>query len=229
MKSLKPMLLANSLNGFEVHATDGSIGRINDFHFDDRGWEITHLVIDLGGWIEAHKVLISPRMVGSADWRKKQIAVNLSRDQIRHGPDLSTEMPIALQLENKMYAIQQNAFLWPEMYASLPIEAQNLTVEAQRKFDKHIHSTRTLQGIVITSEDGKPLGSVRDFLIDTIDWKVNFLFIKSSDARIFIADPQIITHINLDRRTIVIHQSKEDQPDWVEYDPHHMAVMSLEG
>lgn len=44
--------------GSSVIATDGEIGKIRDFLFDDRSWTICHLVIDLGTWLNRREVVL---------------------------------------------------------------------------------------------------------------------------------------------------------------------------
>ena len=42
----------NDLKGFTIGATDGEIGRVEAFYFDDTSFTIRHLVVDTGGFIE---------------------------------------------------------------------------------------------------------------------------------------------------------------------------------
>jgi hypothetical protein len=44
-----------------IVATDGEIGKVEDFYFDDRSWTMRYLVADTGNWLLGRKVLISPR------------------------------------------------------------------------------------------------------------------------------------------------------------------------
>jgi len=48
------------LEGYAIGATDGTIGHVKDFHFDDEAWVIHNLVVDTGTWLSSRKVLISP-------------------------------------------------------------------------------------------------------------------------------------------------------------------------
>ena len=47
--------------------TDGEIGKLDDFYFDDKSWTIRYLVADTGNWLLGRKVLISPIALGKAD------------------------------------------------------------------------------------------------------------------------------------------------------------------
>ena len=46
-------MLANSshLKGFVIQATDGELGTVEHFYFDDESWAIRYLVVDAGGWL----------------------------------------------------------------------------------------------------------------------------------------------------------------------------------
>ena len=54
----------NDFRGFGIRAIDGTIGRVEDFYFDDRAWVIRHLVVDAGTWSSSQKVLLSPTSIG---------------------------------------------------------------------------------------------------------------------------------------------------------------------
>ena len=36
------------LQGYAIRATDGIIGKVDDFYFDDRAWTVRYLVVDTG-------------------------------------------------------------------------------------------------------------------------------------------------------------------------------------
>ena len=43
------------LRGYAIRATDGVIGRVDDFYFDDEDWGVRYLVVDTGGWLSGRK------------------------------------------------------------------------------------------------------------------------------------------------------------------------------
>ena len=58
------MLFAVSgLIGCPIAASDGRIGAVKDFLFDDRSWRIRWVEVDTGGWLPGRKVLIHPSAV----------------------------------------------------------------------------------------------------------------------------------------------------------------------
>ena len=52
------------LYGDKLGASDGEIGQVKDFYFDDQDWVIRYLVVDTGTWLTERQVLISPRVLG---------------------------------------------------------------------------------------------------------------------------------------------------------------------
>ena len=58
--------LISELTGYTISASDGEIGQVEDFYFDDQHWTVRYLVVDTGGWLVGRKVLISPISIGRA-------------------------------------------------------------------------------------------------------------------------------------------------------------------
>ena len=43
---------AKTLKGYSIQSTDGeTIGKVNEFYFDDRHWTIRYLVAETGTWL----------------------------------------------------------------------------------------------------------------------------------------------------------------------------------
>lgn len=56
------------LRGYIIHATDGEIGKVDQFLFDDETWTIRYLVVNTGNWLLKKLVLISPIALEKPDW-----------------------------------------------------------------------------------------------------------------------------------------------------------------
>jgi hypothetical protein len=76
------------MRGYHVHATDGSIGHVDDFLVDEETWAVRYLVVDTSNWIGGRSVLVSPSVVLSIDSPASKIEVTLTRDQIKSSPSL---------------------------------------------------------------------------------------------------------------------------------------------
>src|SRR5687767_10499755 len=89
----------NSLRGYAIQATDGEIGHVDQFYFDDGTWTIRYLVADTGGWLIGRRVLISPIALGDTDWQEQRLHVKLTRSQVENSPDIETDKPVSRQQE----------------------------------------------------------------------------------------------------------------------------------
>jgi hypothetical protein len=72
------------LEGFEVAAIDGDIGKI-----DEATYEVgsAYLVVDTGPWIFGKKVMLPARAVEALDLDARKVVVNLTKDQIKGSPE----------------------------------------------------------------------------------------------------------------------------------------------
>src|SRR3954469_10555939 len=87
------------LRGYAIHATDGVIGHVDDFYFDDEAWAIRYLVVETGTWLPRRQVLISPLSIGHPDWSAQLLPVSLTKAQVRDSPDIDTRVPVSRQHE----------------------------------------------------------------------------------------------------------------------------------
>jgi uncharacterized protein YrrD len=82
--------LAQKIAGATVSGTDGEIGTLEDFYFEEAGWNVRYLLVDTGSWFDGKRVLLSPSAV-QGDWGRAGVHVNLSRDDVRNSPALDDE------------------------------------------------------------------------------------------------------------------------------------------
>ena len=74
----------NDLVGYDVEATDGSIGKIDEATTEASS---SYLVVDTGFWIFGKKRLIPAGVVSSVDHDSKNVYVDLTKEQIKSAPD----------------------------------------------------------------------------------------------------------------------------------------------
>ena len=85
----------------KLGASDGEIGHVSDFYFDDKSWVVRYVVADTGSWLPGRQVLISPRAFGNIHQTGKVLSVNLSRKQIESSPVISSYKPVSRQYEEE--------------------------------------------------------------------------------------------------------------------------------
>lgn len=101
--------------GNKLGASDGEIGHIKDFYFDDQNWTIRYLVADTGIWLPGRQVLISPHsLTHSIQWQNST-SVNSNNQPSMESKTLSKllEESIAecadLKMENEKLRRDLNA------------------------------------------------------------------------------------------------------------------------
>ncbi|HJR89376.1 MAG TPA: PRC-barrel domain-containing protein, partial [Aeromicrobium sp.] len=70
---------------YEVHATDGHIGKV-DKASNDVG--ASQIVVDTGPWIFGRKVLLPAGTIDRVDDAEGKVYVDLTKDQIKASPEL---------------------------------------------------------------------------------------------------------------------------------------------
>jgi hypothetical protein len=75
---------ARDLAGWDVEATDGHIGKIDEAS-DEAG--SSYLVVDTGFWIFGKKRMLPASVVERVDTDARRVYVNLRKDEIKAAPD----------------------------------------------------------------------------------------------------------------------------------------------
>ncbi len=84
------LFVLSVLKGFTVAASDGKIGTVDDFLFDDQSWRLRWLVVDTGAWLPGRKVLVHASAIGEPDPARQELPVKLTKAQVEGGPDFSS-------------------------------------------------------------------------------------------------------------------------------------------
>ena len=84
------------LTGFEVRATDGTIGTVDKATYDVGA---SYIVVDTGPWIFGKRVLLPAGVIQRVDRDGGIVHVGRSRDEIVSAPELETEAVTAPYLE----------------------------------------------------------------------------------------------------------------------------------
>jgi hypothetical protein len=93
---------ASNIHGFAIVASDGPLGTVSDFLFDDASWLIRWLVVDTGNWLSGRKVLLPPSVLGHLDELESQFFVRLTKQEVRESPAIDTDQPVSRQTESSI-------------------------------------------------------------------------------------------------------------------------------
>ncbi len=104
---------SNHVTGYEIEASDGNIGRVDDFVFDEDSWAIRYLVVDTSNWWPmGRKVLIGIHWTDSIDWATQKIHVGLTRAQVQSSPEFDDLSSIAREYETRLHKNYQRPGYW---------------------------------------------------------------------------------------------------------------------
>jgi len=179
------------LYGEKLSASDGEIGHVKDFYFDDQTWAVRYVVADTGSWLPGRQVLISPHAFGSLHQAGKLLLVNLTRKQIENSPAIELHKPVSRQYEEEYYRYYGWPYYWQgdglwgmsgfptlELPATpLPSELASANTPQPEPADAHLRSTQTVGGYHLQATDGI-IGHVCDFMMDAQSWAIRQLVIK---------------------------------------------------
>jgi sporulation protein YlmC with PRC-barrel domain len=101
------------VTGYEISATDGEIGHVDDFVVDDETWTVRYMVVDTGRWLPGKRVLVSPAWIARVDWDESAVDVDMSRDQIKDAPEFDPSAPVNRQYEERLYDFYGRPTYWP--------------------------------------------------------------------------------------------------------------------
>jgi sporulation protein YlmC with PRC-barrel domain len=80
---------------YDIAATDGAVGVVEDFLIEEGTWRIRHLVVDTSKWWFGRKVLLSPDWIDAVSWDDRHVVVRRSRDEIKSAPEWDPSASLA--------------------------------------------------------------------------------------------------------------------------------------
>ena len=224
------------LIGFQMKETDGEIGEVEEFYFDDKSWTVRYLIVKTGNWLSGRKVLISPKVLLEPDWENKEFPVNLTKAQIEKSPDIDTEKPVSRQQEEILSSYYPWGIYWgnepeehgagifgmmpSELYESEMAEPENINYESQQSGDRHLRSTEEVKGYAIHATDGE-IGKVVDYIVDDKTWRINFLIVDTGNwlnSRKVLVSTKRIIQVNWENSVVVVNVTTDSVKNSPEYD-----------
>ena len=227
----------NKLESYKLKGTDGEIGSVKEFYFDDRFWAIRYLVADTGNWLTGRRVLISPYALGNINEEEENIVVNLSVKQIEDSPPLDSDIPVSRQYESAYNDYYEFPEYWHGrlMWGAYPfiIPKPELKVEKQQEkdsWDPHLRSTKDVTGHNIQATDGE-IGHVEGFIIDNESWAIRYLVIDTKNwwgGKKVLISPQWIERISWDESKVFVNLTQETIKQSPEYSDDFLLTRNYE-
>ena len=203
------------LYGDKLGASDGDIGQVKDFYFDDQNWAIRYLVVDTGSWLTGRQVLLSPHSLGRLDQAEKVLRVNLTRKQIEDSPSIESHKPVSRQYEEEYYRY----FGWPSYWqgdalwgpsgfplSELPLPVESITASSAQpgRAEAQLRSAQAVNGYHLRTGDGL-IGQVCDFMMDAQSWAIGQLVIKTGhllSAKEVLIETKNVSRISYEESTV---------------------------
>jgi len=212
----------NVLKESTVHATDGSVGHIEDAYFDESEWVVRYLVVNTGPWIFGRTVLIMPQSVTSLHREEKMIYLDVTRKTVKESPDVDTRKPISRLKEEEFHDYYRLPVYWNRSQAwskeqfpgAMPVSRDNIGEERQDResemYENSLRSAREMDRYEVSAR-GEALGSTLDFIVDPETWKIRYLVVARDGAgrKLTVLSPDWIRKVSWIESSIDIDMPRE--------------------
>jgi len=209
---------AKTLKGYTLECTDGNIGQLVEFFFDDRYWTVRYLVVGTGAWLKGRQVLLAPYALISVNTHDRSVRVNLTKKQIEGSPSLDSDKPVSRQFEEHYYGYYgwpnywSGSYMWgytPDIVRE-PEQWKRLNREEQ-SWDPDLRSTHDVTGRHVEALDGG-IGHIDDFIIDEDSWAIRYLIVDTHNwwpGKKVLISPDWIEHVSWSDQKVFINLSRE--------------------
>ena len=187
---------SNELLRYHIEASDGTIGAVKDFYFDDETWAVRYIVVDTGSFLSSHSVLLDPGKIVDPKYPEESIILSLTKAELEASPGIETDPPVSVQREA----------------ASVIVGTKN--------GDAHLRSANAVCGYQIAATD-QALGPVHEFMIDVTNWTIRYLVVDTGEwltGKLVLLPPSAISKIDWNSQTVTVNVSSENVRSCPEYD-----------
>ena len=162
------------LCGFQIEASDGPSGWIRDALLDDRTWNVTYLVVDVGNWVRRHDVIVPTAALDPPDWQNRACRTQLSRQKVRLSPAADTHKPVWRQQALAMRKYYGTFASWVDNEYGMGGIPTEMKYPVSAGEDPHLRSAMHLLNYEVWADDGE-VGRLKELFIDRGRWRVGYL------------------------------------------------------
>lgn len=231
------LIKAKALKGYSLDSSDGEIGKVEEFYFDDRHWTIRYLVANTGNWLTGRQVLISPYALGAVNEKERQIDVALTKKKIEDSPALTSDKPVSRQFEDNYYGYYGWPGYWggPYSWGCYPYierdrEKWMRPAHDEKAWDPHLRSTHDVNGRNIQATDGE-IGHVEDFIIDDDTWAIRYFIIDTRNwwpGKKILISPKWIERVSWSESKVFVNLTRETIKQSPEYTEESLLTRDFE-
>lgn len=209
---------SNELKDYSIAASDGDIGQVEAFCFDDIEWTVRYIVVNTGGWLHPRKVLISPFSIGGVDAIARGITTDLTREEVKASPQVEANPPAS----RRHKAAQDDSFDSPQVwgFAKLPRQGRPRGEGGPPASSNLVRSTREFDGFTLAATDGE-IGHVDDFIIDDETWTIRYLVVDTRNwwpGKKVTISPLWISAVDWQKHKVNLDLSRNEIRNSPEYD-----------
>jgi len=227
---------SSEIEGYAIGATDGSIGTISDFLFDDATWLVRWIVVDAGSFLVGRKVLLPPTALGHSSHVARQFSARLTKQQVKDSPGTDTDKPVSRMMETDLYDYYGWSPYWSTGFYmggygyAVPLSGpiggglgsshREQEVAERAHGDQHLRSSREVTGYHVHARDGE-IGHVTDFLVEDGDWSVHYLVVDTQNwwpGKKVLISPRSITDVDWSSRSIHLNVDRDRVKNSPAYD-----------
>jgi uncharacterized protein YrrD len=212
--------LARKVCGAPVLATDGEIGTVEDFFFEEDRWTVRYLLVDTGRWLSGKRVVISPMSV-TVPWNRAGVRVTLTRDQVWHSPEVNRQ-PLSRSAETELLEYYGHPIYWgaggiwgafenPGALVAQPAVPPPPTGPVVHLEEQRLRSTNQSTGYHLHARDGE-IGHVDDFVMGEESWRIRYLLVDTSNwigGRSVVVLTETVTRIDKDHGLLHVDATRE--------------------
>lgn len=225
----------NDLKGFDIVATDGKIGSIEEFYFDDINMVVRYIVANTGNWLTGKQHVISPFAVTHLDRDNREIRVSLTKEQVKKSPGIDKHKPISRQIEKIVSDYYGARYYWdnrPSLttgqlaeanatsaMVKSAIETGSASVATASAPDVHLRSMQEIATYNIAANDGE-IGQVEDFFLELDDWAIHYIGVDTGNwlsGKHVLISSKWLGQINWSQRIVNVNLTRgqiENSPDY---------------
>ena len=221
---------ASKIDGYSIGASDGPIGAVSDLLFDDVTWRVRWLVVDTGGFLGGRNVLLPPSALGAVNHIGRQLAVRLTKQQVKDSPEVAVDEPVSRRMETDLYDYYGWSPYWSTGFymggygydggLGFSSRASEADVARRAPGDTHLRSVGEVTGYHIHARDGE-IGHVADALIEDGDWSIHYLVVDTRNwwpGKKVLVSPRSIDSVDWATRLVNLDVDRQRVKDAPAYD-----------
>jgi len=215
--------LAHKIAGAAVRGTDGDIGTLEDFYFEEDRWTVRYLLVDIGKWFTGKRVLISPMSV-AGQWGRTGVPLRLSKDQVWNSPEFKEGDNLSRANETRILTYYGYPDYWGAASVWGNFDSPTALIEGvppaalqpERKDgidpeERQLRSVKKSTGYHLHARNGE-IGHVDDFLIGEDSWRIRYLLVDTSNwigGRSVIVSPETVEGFDKEHSQLYVAADRE--------------------